>query len=579
MNISHNNIFLAKKNSCFLYNINANNKLKQKYLEKKSNNLIEHEHKINNNSYNPLKISLNNKSLSRTKSSLLSRPYQRQLSNSSFSTKKKLNKDEYNTFKLNGNNNVGNNFEKDEKISNIYYTLIKTFYDENGIKLNSQETNINPVNNEFNSKIIKTKKPLNKKSLDLIFIGNTNDFRSKNEVMNNDYNKNFYQYNNNTNPKITNMNKLKITHKKIIKREKNMIENKTKKDIINMTQMPNSTYELSFNEKYKYIFTNPNISEKTLKLLINQNHTEKPQNYIKNEKELQKYLEINKSIKKINKGANNLLFINKKESEKKKNKYIIIPHINRKLNQENNKNSPDDFSYIFHKKNPSDSFDNINLIKKKLENKNKIIDNKEYSCKAYNKINNSSVFSFSKNSLNKTSINKHKVKKPNISPKRLEKQLSDYQRVFDKCYIVIPADRYEQYLDSLAPEVGIITLSKQGKSIVLEEKRPATKQESIDSDVLINCLHTEEYKSLIVRECGYLPKVPGHCMYDACRRLMHDIPAEKQRSFFRDTVKGRKNNTALLKSIPFELRQLCLSLGLDKRGIDGLLLRLNTQIN
>ena len=165
------------------------------------------------------------------------------------------------------------------------------------------------------------------------------------------------------------------------------------------------------------------------------------------------------------------------------------------------------------------------------------------------------------------------------TPKRLEKQLSDYQRVFDKCYIVIPADRYEQYLDGLAPEVGIITLSKQGKSIVLEEVRPATKQESIDSDVLINCLRTEEYKSLIVRECGNLPKVPGHCMYDACRRLMHDIPTEKQRSFFRDTVKGRKNNTALLKSIPLELRQLCLSLGLDKRGIDGLLLRLNTQIN
>ena len=43
------------------------------------------------------------------------------------------------------------------------------------------------------------------------------------------------------------------------------------------------------------------------------------------------------------------------------------------------------------------------------------------SSKAYNKINNSSTFSFSKNSLNNTSINKHKVKKSNISPKRLEK--------------------------------------------------------------------------------------------------------------------------------------------------------------
>ena len=438
MNISPNNIFLAKKHSCFLNNNNPNNILKPKFLEKKYNNLIEDENKIDNNAYNPLNTSLYNKSLSRTKSSLLSRPYQRQLSNTSFSTKKKLYKDEYNTFKLNGNKYLGNNFEKDEKTSNIYYKLIKTFYDENGIKLNSQETKINPINNEFNSKLIKTKKPTNKKSLDLIYIGNTNDFRRKNEVMNNDYNKYFYQYNNNTNPKSINMNKLKITHKKIIKREKNMIENKTKNDINNMTQMPNPAHELSFNEKFKYFFTNPNISEKSFKSLINQNHTQKSQNYIKNEKELQKYLEMNKSVKNINKGSNNILFLNKKESGKKKNKYIIIPHINRKLNQDNNMNSHDNFSYIFHKKNPSDSFDNIKLIKKKLDNKNKIIENKEHnlisshcsfkhpemyfnSCKASNKINNSSTFSFSKNSLNNTSINKHKVEKSNISPKRLEK--------------------------------------------------------------------------------------------------------------------------------------------------------------
>jgi len=433
MSVPHNNIFLVKKHSCFLFNNNANNIIKPKYSGRKNNIFIGYEHKIDDNTYNPLNTSSNNKSLSRTKSSLLSRPYQRQLSKGSFSTKKKLNKDEYNTFKLNGND-----FEKDEKTSNIYYKLIKTFYDENGIKLNNQETKTNQINNDFNSKLIKTKKPINKKSLDLIYIGNTNDFHSKKESMNNDYNKYSYQYNNNTNPKITNMNKLKITHKKIIKREKNLIENKTKNDINNMTQMPNSTHELSFNEKFKYIFTNPNISEKSFNLLINQNYNQTLQNYIKNEKEIPKYLEIDKSIKKINKEHNHILFLNKKESGKKKNKYIIIPYINKKINKDNNKNESDDFSYIFHKKNPTDSFDNIKLIKKKLDNKNKSIQNKEYSmisshysfnhpemyfnsCKANNKINNSPTFSFSKNSLNNTSINKSKMEKSNISPKRLEK--------------------------------------------------------------------------------------------------------------------------------------------------------------
>lgn len=165
------------------------------------------------------------------------------------------------------------------------------------------------------------------------------------------------------------------------------------------------------------------------------------------------------------------------------------------------------------------------------------------------------------------------------TPRRLGKQISDYQRIFDKCYIVIPDYRYEQYLDGLSPEVGIITLSKHGKGVSIEEKRPAIQNNSIDSDVLINSLHTDEYRGLIVREYGNLPSVPGYSMYDACRELMREIPTEKLKSFFLDTMKRRKNNTSLLKSIPFELRQLCLSLGLDKKGIEGLLLKLNTQIN
>ena len=97
--------------------------------------------------------------------------------------------------------------------------------------------------------------------------------------------------------------------------------------------------------------------------------------------------------------------------------------------------------------------------------------------------------------------------------------------------------------------------------------------------MLINILRTDEYKRLIIEECGYLPSVPGHDMYGACRELMYGIPNHKLKSFFREIVKERKNNTALLKNTPSELRQLCLSLGLDKRGIEILLLKLNTQIN
>ena len=165
------------------------------------------------------------------------------------------------------------------------------------------------------------------------------------------------------------------------------------------------------------------------------------------------------------------------------------------------------------------------------------------------------------------------------SPKRLGKQIADYQRIFDKCYIVIPNAKYEQYCNVASPKIGIITLSKQGRGIILEEKRPAIKNDTIDVDMLINVLRTEEYKRLITEEYGYLPNIPGYNLYGACLELMLNIPDQKLKSFFCNTIKKRKNNTALLKSTPSELRQLCLSLGLDKRGLETLILRLNTQIN
>lgn len=165
------------------------------------------------------------------------------------------------------------------------------------------------------------------------------------------------------------------------------------------------------------------------------------------------------------------------------------------------------------------------------------------------------------------------------TPKRLGKQIADYQRVFDKCHIVIPNDKYEQYCDAVAPEIGIITLSKIGSRINLEEKRAAINNDTIDVDVLLNILHTDEYKRLIIEEYGYLPSVSGYNMYGACRELMYGIPTYKLKSFFRDVVKGRRNNTALLRKAPSELRQLCLSLGLDEKGIELLLTRLNAQIN
>ena len=46
------------------------------------------------------------------------------------------------------------------------------------------------------------------------------------------------------------------------------------------------------------------------------------------------------------------------------------------------------------------------------------------------------------------------------TPRRLDKQMEDYKRFFDKCYLVVPEDRLEEYYNIVEPTTGIITMSR-----------------------------------------------------------------------------------------------------------------------
>lgn len=165
------------------------------------------------------------------------------------------------------------------------------------------------------------------------------------------------------------------------------------------------------------------------------------------------------------------------------------------------------------------------------------------------------------------------------SSKRLPKQIEDYKKLFDKCYIVIPENKYEYYEESVEPEIGILVLSKNNGKIKIQTSREALRNEMIDSDVLINCLRTEEYKRLVTSEIGHVPDVPGANLYDYCKGVIETLPVKRLKSFFLDAIKTRKNNTNILSASPQELRQICLSLELSLNNINTLIANLNNTIN
>ena len=164
------------------------------------------------------------------------------------------------------------------------------------------------------------------------------------------------------------------------------------------------------------------------------------------------------------------------------------------------------------------------------------------------------------------------------SDKRLHKQLQDYCRLFDKCYLVIPEEEYDHYATVVEGGIGIILLSFRNGRVSLETKREAELNHSLDVDLLMSCCRTREYESFIRHRFGSLPDVPVREQYSACCELLRSLPSEELKQFFLTSVKRRRSDLRELRPLPKCLRQMALSLNLGEKESAILIEKLNCVI-
>lgn len=165
------------------------------------------------------------------------------------------------------------------------------------------------------------------------------------------------------------------------------------------------------------------------------------------------------------------------------------------------------------------------------------------------------------------------------TPRRLDKQMDDYKRFFDKCYIIVPENKVDEYRDIVESTTGIIAMSHKNGSIILKEVRQAEQNERFDFEALMSCLRTEEYKNIVLSLGESLEGVAGYDMYKYCYRVISKENPNKLRELFLREIKKRKNNTALLRKYPMSIRQMMLSLNLPQDKANKLLEQLNININ
>lgn len=165
------------------------------------------------------------------------------------------------------------------------------------------------------------------------------------------------------------------------------------------------------------------------------------------------------------------------------------------------------------------------------------------------------------------------------SPFRLSGQMFDYTRLFQKCYIVVPENHLNEYLDEIGNGIGVIVMTHEKRHLLLEKYRDAEPNSQIDSDLAISCLHTKEYMHLIRSYFGELPNVSIFEMYEECRKLMKEIPSTTLQGLFLKEVESRKTATSILTKIQKELRQICLCMNLNSKEIDTINYNLSTTLN
>ena len=164
------------------------------------------------------------------------------------------------------------------------------------------------------------------------------------------------------------------------------------------------------------------------------------------------------------------------------------------------------------------------------------------------------------------------------SPKRLAEQLASYQTVFEKVSLVISMEDLGRYVPLLSPNIGLVGLLNDPCGCNFEEIRPAVRTEAIDPVELMKVLHTAEYERVVTSYCGTLPACCSFERYEACEKVLMEMPQDMLRQAFRDSVRRRRKRLQTMEVLwraPRSLRQMTLSMGLTAADIDNIRQRLS----
>lgn len=155
---------------------------------------------------------------------------------------------------------------------------------------------------------------------------------------------------------------------------------------------------------------------------------------------------------------------------------------------------------------------------------------------------------------------------------RLETQISDYYKAFDRVCVVTSYDRFEHVEKILrGSPVGIYALSSNNCISLKRRKEPEKFPEEMRYEVLFKLLHKAEFETILYDVFGKLPDVAPVFYYDACLDMCKEIPIEEMHRRVMGQLKKRNLTVATnFLDVPYELRSLLYFLQISDRQVTKL---------
>ena len=159
---------------------------------------------------------------------------------------------------------------------------------------------------------------------------------------------------------------------------------------------------------------------------------------------------------------------------------------------------------------------------------------------------------------------------------RLENQLADYKKVFDKINIVTVDSKIKELKKLIPDEIGIIQLTK--KNILRIIREPKSNVESLSYEAMLSCLRETEILLMMKELFNYYPSTSPTQTKKECIQLFKNLDIVSAHANFVKTLRKRSltaREKELIYQLPASLLALILNIRPAPNKIEKIIYNLN----